>query len=84
MREIVALFLLAALLTVALKIALVFLFLAGLIFRTNETVGLIVILAIVAGFRAHPGIGFAIVTVIGAIALYRSISEPPDEPSGPD
>lgn len=84
MRELIAVILLAALLTVALKIALVFLFLAGLIFRTNETVGLIVILAIVAGFRAHPGIGFVIVAVIGVIALYRSVGEPSDEPSGSD
>ncbi len=84
MREIIAFFLLAALLTQALKIALVFLFLAGLIFRTNETVGLIVILAIVAGFRAHPGIEFAIVAVLTAIGLYRSVSEQPDKLSGPD
>ena len=84
MREIVAFFLLAALLTVALKVALVFLFLAGLIFRTNETVGLIVILAIFAGFRAHPGIGFAIAAGLTAIGLYRSGSEQPDKLSGPD
>jgi hypothetical protein len=84
LREILTILLLAALLTLALKVALILLILAGLIFRTNETVGLIVVLAIVAGFRAHPGIGFAIVAVIGAIALYRSVSEPPDEPSGPD
>ncbi|WP_072384786.1 hypothetical protein [Novosphingobium sp. NDB2Meth1] len=84
MREFITVILLVALLTVALKIALVFLFLAGLIFRTNETVGLIMILAIVAGFRAHPGIGFAIIAAIGAIALYRSAGEPPEGPAQAD
>lgn len=84
MREFVTFILLAAMLTVALKIAVVLLFLAGLIFRTHETIGLIVILAIFAGFREHPGIGFAIVAVIGAIALYRSVSEPPDGPEQAD
>lgn len=84
MRELIAVILLAALLTVALKIALVFLILAGLIFRTNETVGLIVILAIFAGFRAHPGVGFAIVAVIGAIALYRGAGKPPEGPAQAD
>lgn len=84
MREFLAVILLAALLTVAMKIAVVLLILAGLIFRTHETVGLIMILAIFAGFRVHPGIGFAIATAIAAIALYRSVSKPPDEPSGSD
>ncbi|OYU35794.1 hypothetical protein, partial [Novosphingobium sp. PASSN1] len=53
MREILTILLLAALLTVALKIAFVFLILAGSIFGTHETVGLIVILAIFAGFRGQ-------------------------------
>ncbi|OYU00694.1 MAG: hypothetical protein CFE36_14555 [Sphingomonadaceae bacterium PASS1] len=75
-------FVIVAVATVAIKVALVFLFLAGLIFRTHETVGLIVILTIFSGFRAHPGIGFVIVAVVGAIALYRSVGEPSDEPSG--
>ena len=78
MREILTILLLAALLTVALKVALILLILAGLIFRTRETVGLIVILAIFAGFRVHPGIGFTIVAVIVAIAVYRSVSEQPE------
>jgi hypothetical protein len=84
LREILTILLLAALLTVALKIALVFLILTGLIFRTNETLGLLVILAIFAGFRAHPGIGFAIAAGLTAIGLYRSGSEQPDKLSGPD
>jgi hypothetical protein len=43
-----------------------------------------VILAIFAGFRAHPGIGFAIAAGLTAIGLYRSGSEQPDKLSGPD
>lgn len=74
MREILTILLLAALLTVALKVALILMILAGLIFRTRETVGLIVILAIFA----HPGIGFAIVAVIVVIAVYRSVRKPPE------
>ena len=84
MREILTILLLAALLTVALKVALVFLILAGLIFRTHETVGLIVILAIFAGFRAHPGIGFAIVAGLTAIALYLGAGKPPEESAQAD
>lgn len=84
MREIFIILLLAAILTVAIKIALMFLFFAGLIFRTHETIGLIVILAMIAGFKAHPGLGFAIVAVIGTIALYRSVIEPPDGPAEAD
>ena len=84
MREILTVLLLAALLTVALKVALVFLILAGLIFRTHETVGLIVVLAIYAGFRAHPGIGLAILAGIAAFAFYRNGQTPPDKLSGPD
>jgi len=78
LREILTILLLAALLTVALKVALILLILAGFIFRTRETVGLIAILVIFAGFRTYPGIGFTIVAVIVAIAVYRSVSEQPE------
>lgn len=84
MREFITFILLAALLTVALKIAVILLILAGLIFRTHETVGLIIILAVFAGFRAHPGIGFAMLTVLAIIALHRSAKKPPSGPPAPD
>ena len=66
MREIIAIMLLAALLTVTLKIAFVFLILAGLIFRTQETVGLLMIGGILTGFAAHPliGIGLLVTTLL--------------------
>lgn len=81
MREILTFFLLVALLAVAFKIALVLLFLAGLIFRTKETVGLLAILAIFAGFSAHPGIGVTLLVLIGGYAFYKNGTKPRDEPA---
>ena len=83
MREMLAILLLAALRTVALKLALVLLILAGLIFLTHETVGLILFLPIVAGLKALSGIGFAIAARLTTIGLYRSVSEQSGKPSGP-
>lgn len=54
----------------ALKVAILLLFLAGLIFRTKKTIGLILILAIFAGFRAHPFICIAIIAVLLSVSLY--------------
>ena len=52
------------------KVAILLLFLAGLIFRTKETVGLIAILAVIAGFSAHPLIGIGLIAVLVPISLY--------------
>lgn len=52
------------------KIAILLLFLAGLIFRTKETIGLIAVLAVFAGFRAHPLIGIGLIAVLLPISLY--------------
>ena len=75
MKEIVTFVLLAALLAAAFKIAIVLLILAGLLFRTKETVGLIAILAVVAGFNAHPGIGIGLIVVTALILLYFKSKE---------
>ena len=83
MREILTILLLAALLAVALKLALMLLILAGLIFRPHETVGLNLFQAIVAGFKALHGIGFAIAAKLTTIGLFRGVSEQPAKPSGP-
>lgn len=66
MREIIAFFLLAALLTLALKIALGLLLLAGLIFRTRETLGLLMIGGILTAFAAHPliSVGLLVTTLL--------------------
>lgn len=54
----------------AVKVAIVLLFLAGLIFRTKETVGLIAILATFAGFAAQPLIASGVVAALVALSLY--------------
>lgn len=70
MREIIGFFLLAALLAFAFKIAIVLLVVAGLIFRTEQTIGLIAILAIFAGFSAHPVIGIGLAVLLLGVSLY--------------
>lgn len=70
MREIIVFFALVALLTIAIKAALVLLILAGLIFRTKETVGLLLIFAIIGGFAAHPLIGCGLLVGSVAISLF--------------
>jgi hypothetical protein len=70
MREIIAFFLLAALLAVAFKIAVLLLLLAGLIFRTEATISLLVISAIIAGFVTHPIIGIALLATALTTSLY--------------
>lgn len=81
MREILTFCLLAALLVVAFKIVIALLFLAGLIFRTTETVGLLAILAIFAGFSAHPGIGVTLLVLTGGYAFFRNGTKPRNEPA---
>lgn len=84
MAQVILALLLIAMAVVALKVAILLLLLAGLIFRTKETVGLIVILALFAGFNAHPGIGLTMLAVLAIIALFRNAKKPPDGPSAPD
>ncbi len=57
------------------KVAILLLFLAGLIFRTKETVGLIAVLAVIAGFSAYPLIGIGIVAILVPISLYSKRKE---------
>lgn len=59
--------LLVALVIYAFQLAVILLLLAGLIFRTKETVGLILILAVFAGFSAYPLVGCGLVV---ALLLY--------------
>jgi hypothetical protein len=81
MKEVVTFILLAALLTVAIKVAIVLLFLAGLIFRTKETVGLIAILAAIAGFNAHPALGVVIIIVLIAASMHLKKKEEAANPA---
>ena len=70
MPQLLGVILLIGLAVFAFKVAILLLFLAGLIFRTKETVGLIAILAVIAGFSAHPLIGIGIIAVLVPISLY--------------
>lgn len=54
----------------AIKLAILLLLLAGLVFRTKETVGLITILAIFAGFSAHPALGAGLLVLAILVSLY--------------
>jgi hypothetical protein len=65
--QILGLILLVALFIYAFQLALILLILAGLIFRTKETVGLLLILAIFAGFAAYPLMGTG---MLAALLLY--------------
>lgn len=60
------------------KLAILVLVIAGLIFRTKETAGLLVFMAIVAGFSSHPAIGFSIVGVIAIVLIVRAIANSSD------
>lgn len=70
MPQLIGIILLIGFAMFALQVAILLLLLAGLIFRTKETVGLIAILAIIAGFTAQPLIATGVVIVLIAISLY--------------
>lgn len=75
MGKVIGIILLIGLFVVALKIAIIVLLLTGLIFRTKETVGLIVILATISFFSNHPAIGFAAIAtlvIMGIVKLLKS------------
>jgi hypothetical protein len=70
MFQIIGFILLLGLAVFAIKLALICLLLGGLIFRTQETIGIIAILAILAGFNAHPGIGLTLLVLGVIVSLY--------------
>lgn len=70
MPQFLGFILLVGLAIFAIKLAFLFLLLAGLIFKTKETIGLVTILAIFAGFRAHPGIGIGLIVIAVLVSLY--------------
>lgn len=66
---------LVGLVVTVFKLAIILLVVAGLIFRTKETVGLLLLLAVMAGFAAHPLIGTGLGLVLLAICLYYKKKE---------
>ncbi|MDT0507444.1 hypothetical protein [Novosphingobium sp. MMS21-SN21R] len=77
----VLLFILAAgAVLAAFQIAIVILVIGGLIFRTKETIGLLLLGACLSFFGAHPKIAAGIVFVIVAISMFvRRNNELPEE-----
>lgn len=57
MAKLLGMILLVALAIYALQLAFILLFVAGLIFETEATIGFLAIMALLAGFAAHPIIG---------------------------
>lgn len=70
MPQVLGFILLVGVAVFAIQLAIALLLVAGLIFRTKETIGLIAILAVFAGFRAHPGIGISLIVLAVLISLY--------------
>lgn len=71
MKHLLAAFILISMAIVALKIAFAFLILAGLIFRTKQTVSVLLLLALVALASAFPTIAIAIAVLAAGYALYN-------------
>jgi hypothetical protein len=67
--------LVAAVIAKLVAAAILLLLVAGLIFRTKETVGLLLLLAIMAGFNAYPLIGTGIVGGLLALSLFAKHRE---------
>ena len=81
MWKILGILLLIGAFIVAVKVALALLLLAGLIFRTKETISLIAILAAIAGFNAHPAIGITIIIVLIAASFLLKKKEDAANPA---
>lgn len=63
---------LAGLIVTALKIAIIFMILAGLIFRTKETLGLLLVLGVWSLFTHYPLICLSVLGMLGILAIYRA------------
>ena len=66
MAQVIGFLILVAVTVVALKLAILLVLLVGLIFRTRETVGLLMIGGILTAFAAHPliVIGLLVTTLL--------------------
>jgi hypothetical protein len=80
MARIIGVIFMIALFVVAVKVAIVLLIFAGLIFRTKGTIGLLVLLAGFAFLNNHPLVGSAALVSLIAIGVMRAASKKP-EPS---
>lgn len=77
MAQLLGIVLLIAFAVFAFKVAILLLFLAGLIFRTKETIGLILVLGAFWLIRVQPIACLIVAAIIGIIALAKNAGKPP-------
>lgn len=65
---------------VAVKVALALIILAGLIFRTKETIGVLTGLFILGLLSRFPMIGFGLLVLFVAFGIYHHVNKPEEEP----
>ncbi|OQW74777.1 MAG: hypothetical protein BVN32_12555 [Proteobacteria bacterium ST_bin14] len=70
MWQVILAFISIAIFVYVTKAIIILLFLAGLIFRTKETVGLIIVLVVLGGFATYPLIVTAITATLLAVGFY--------------
>jgi mannose/fructose/N-acetylgalactosamine-specific phosphotransferase system component IIC len=75
MWQFLGVFVFASLLVFAAKLAILLLVIAGLIFRTKETIGLLLLGGTITAFTAHPMIGIGIAGTLLAISLFFKYKE---------
>jgi hypothetical protein len=66
----------AAMVVTAIKIAIILLIVAGLIFRTKETLGLLLVLGVLSLITHFPWVFVGILGVAGIVAIYRAVRKP--------
>ena len=71
MGQIIGILLVVALAIVAIKLALVAIVLAGLIFRPKETLGVVLLLGAFAVLQAYPIVSFGIVALLIIYAIIK-------------
>lgn len=75
MWQVLAFFAVFGLLVVTAKIAILVLILAGLIFRTRETVALLIVGGILTAFTNHPWIVTGVIVTLLSISYYYKRKE---------
>ncbi len=84
MLQVLQILLVASVIVFAIKAALILLLIAGLIFRTKETVGLLAVLIVIALFNRYTTAALALLGVVGVVALVRWLTTASDPPELPD
>lgn len=70
MWQVLMAFAVFGMMVVAFKVALIFLIAAGLIFRTKETIALLVVCGVLSAFQVHPWITTGVAGGLMALGYY--------------